>query len=139
MATWREHVTSTTETEIDQLVRAAVDHVQRSLATFGSVRSAMVALAVDGSTEICEDDADDHRNVLATRVQVHPSQFRTVAYLVDERDQRELQIGVEHADGVAITVVGPYGVDRHTGRVVFQQFYSELAEPTLWKTHLVAV
>ncbi len=139
MANWREHVASTTETEIDELVRAAVDQIQRSLATHGSVRPCMIALSVDGDTEHCEDDEAHRSNVLATRVQMQPSQFRTVAFLVDERDQREVQIGVEHADGVAITVIGPYGVDRHTGRLVFQPFHSEMAEPTLWKTHALAV
>jgi hypothetical protein len=139
MANWRDHVASTTETEIDQLVRAAVDQIQGSLAASGAVRPCMIALSVDGDTELCEDDATNRRNVLATRVQMQPSQFRTVAFMVDERDQNEVQIAVEHADGVAITVIGPYGVDRRTGQVVFQPFHSEMAEPILWKTHAVAV
>jgi hypothetical protein len=139
MANWREHVASTTETEIDQLVRAAVDQIQGSLASHGEVRPCMIALAVDGETEKCEDDETHRSNVLATRVQMQPSQYRAVAFLVDERDQREVQIGVEHADGVAITVIGPYGVDRRTRRVVFERFHSEMAEPTLWKMHALAV
>ncbi len=139
MANWREHVASTTETEIDQLVRAAVEQIQESLAVNGSVRPCMIALSVDGDTELCEDDATRRSNVLATRVQMQPSQFRTVAFLVDERDRHEVQIGVEHADGVAITVIGPYGIDQRTGRVVFQPFHSEMAESTLWKAHALAV
>ena len=140
MAIWRESVNSTTEAEIDGLVRATVGHVHTSLATRGSIRSCMVATTHDGEIEICEDDIERNGNTLANRVQMRPGDYSAVAYVIDEPGQCEIQVGVEHCDGIAITVFGPYRTNQQSGAVSFREFRSEMAPPTMWKKpHLVAV
>lgn len=136
MATWREYVDETTEAEIDLLVRAAVGAMSRRLDSHEDVRSCMVARTATGRVEVCEDKADDPDNALAARVFAHPDEYRAVAYLVDIRNEGEVHIGVEHSDGVAITVCGPYRDDAISGNRYFGSFYSEPAAPTIYRKPL---
>lgn len=136
MTNWRDDIDPTTEAEIDHMVRAAVSAMQQRLLTGGRFDACVVARSSTGRITVCEDTPGEHVNPLAARVQADLGEYSAMAYLIDERDRAEIQIGVEHRAGLAITVIGPYQYLDGNKRV-FDKFHSEPADATLWVDALV--
>jgi hypothetical protein len=142
MTSWRQTASSQTQSELDGLVSTALDLAQQQLTNHGEFYPFGLVVDLDAVTRIID----------VTTVDVNPSSraviercrelitcqraaIRASAVCADVQIKTAatdaIQVDLEHADGIALTIVLPY-TKRRRNKIDYGQLRASTGEHRIW-------
>lgn len=146
MTSWRDHASTRTQHDLDELLGAALGFAQRQLDEHGEFFPFAVAIRADGRTEMIaarpdlandRPSSDDVISSCLAAVLDKRDEIRAAA-LISDVHARELlgdaiEVNLEHAEGAALTVLLPYTKRRLRKGTDYGQIRASEGNRRIWK------
>jgi hypothetical protein len=145
MTSWRDHASLLAQNDLDGLLDPALGFAQEQLAEHGEFFPYAVIVGVDGQTEMVAarpDPANDQPAsadlITACRATLteRRDQLRAAAVVADIRMPEgggdAIRVELEHAEGVALTVLLPYARKRFGKAIDYGQLSAGASARHIW-------
>jgi hypothetical protein len=119
MTSWRDAISAQGQDDLDELLNAGLGFAQQQLAKRGEFYPFAAAIDLHGATEMIAPDTDERGPAAADLVDAslaslitRRDRLRAAAVVADVRvpdlGQDAIQVGLEHSEGIALSVLLPY-------------------------------
>jgi hypothetical protein len=143
MASWRDSASPEAQSDMDELLNAALPFAQQQLAKHGEFYPYGVALTIEGKVELlAASTGDEHPastellGLLAEGARSKLSQLRAAAFIADIRmgpgQGDAIRVDIEHREGHAIAVLLPYSKKSFGRGLAYGQLIGAPSTHRLW-------
>lgn len=145
MATWRDAASQEAQDDLDGLIGTALEFAQQQIAAYGEFYPYAIVVDREGQQRVIAADTDadqpDSADLVASLVRTLGQQhdlLRSTAIVADVRVSEirsdAVRVNLEHAEGVALTVLLPYRPQRFGRRVEYGGLSVSAASALIWRT-----
>lgn len=145
MTSWRESASQQAQDDLDELLNVVVPFGEQTLERYGELFPYGAAIALDGRTALLAadagpgGDATSHEAYDSLREGARRDRdgFRAVAIAADVRVHGggdAIRVDTEHRDGVALTLLIEYSLERLGGGVTIGDVHVMTGEPFVWES-----
>ena len=138
MTSWSDGLSEKAQTELNQVLTAAVSFAETMLETEGAFYPYAVGLTEAGATEMATlpSGSDDVLDQLLTQLASQRDTLRAGAVVaavhLESIDSDAVRVDIEHRDGAALIVVLPYTRKKLRKKVEWGDMQSMVVEPRIW-------
>lgn len=143
MASWRENASQQAQDDLDGLFGSALDFAQQQLDKNGEFYPFAFTVNRDGTQQIeMADtgaeypDSAELLTMLTAGLSAKRDDLRATALVADvslpESDRDAVRVTVEHAEGVALTILLPYELQLSDGSVGYGELQASPATAEIW-------
>jgi hypothetical protein len=145
MASWGEAASERARQDLDALLSSSLSYARQQLGEDGEFAPFAVVVRADGVRELVTAAPDSgaqptSADLLAQcrdGLRGRQDQLRAVAVVADVRarelDSDAIRADLEHAEGIAVTVLQPYSQRRFGRPIRYGELHAEPAPRTLWR------
>ena len=143
MTSWRDQLSQQAQDDLDDLLNVVLPFAEQTLGRYGELHPYGAARASDGSTVLLAADPGlgEHPPAQAVYDSLHEGarrdrdRFRAVAIASDVRIEDgsdAVRIDTEHREGVALTLLVEYALDRDAKTATLGEMYVIETDPVVW-------